>query len=180
MMPVYVCICPCDENRLDVKQAGCQGPSQPSFTPRAQQHGDTAAYAGDHMQAGMHRPITSKYVPYNTACLNLSPVPNLCCLHYLLARLPQMESTRAQPAEAATAHAGAHAANSGTQGSTSSSPNAATDPMGSEPVASVRSPPPPPGQDLSLSSKALNLGAGLLQNFAPLKAIHQHVCAFHM
>ena len=38
---------------------------------------------------------------------------------------------------------------------------------------------PVPGADMSLKQKVLSTGAGMLQSFAPLKKIHEHVCAFH-
>lgn len=36
-----------------------------------------------------------------------------------------------------------------------------------------------PGQGTSLSSKVLNMGMSATENFAPLKKVCQHVCAFH-
>lgn len=36
-----------------------------------------------------------------------------------------------------------------------------------------------PGQDMDLKEKALGAVEGLVQNFTPVKQIHQHVCGFH-
>ncbi|CAM9346749.1 unnamed protein product [Phaeothamnion confervicola] len=36
-----------------------------------------------------------------------------------------------------------------------------------------------PGEDLSLSSRALDMGAGLMQSFKPMKQFSNHVCGFY-
>ena len=36
-----------------------------------------------------------------------------------------------------------------------------------------------PGEPVALDTKALDVGRDLLQSFAPLKGVHEHVCGFH-
>jgi Protein of unknown function (DUF1264) len=49
------------------------------------------------------------------------------------------------------------------------------------PLTNKDSPPEEiPGAPVALDTKVLDIGRNLLENFTPLKQIHEHVCGFHM